>query len=168
MLFTGKSFSTHEVVQLMHAGAHSVVQKPIDVERLTHFLEDIASKSLAMQAQEQEFLQLSDQFSTLTGREKDVLDCVLLGTSNKETAQQLKVSVRTVESRRAKVYRKLSAANVAELVRRVDRLMQLRQHFEEQQNKSRTDVRIDDCALRHDSRPRQSPHWSESLRRIGI
>ncbi len=68
---------------------------------------------------------LHTRFSKLTTREKDVLNYILIGTSNKDTAKLLSVSVRTIESRRAKVYRKLDANNVAELVRKIDRLESL-------------------------------------------
>jgi hypothetical protein len=54
---------------------------------------------------------------------------VLDGVSNKQIAKQLEVSVRTVESRRAKIYRKCDVTNVTELVRCVDRAHQLRSRY---------------------------------------
>ena len=54
---------------------------------------------------------------------------VLDGVSNKLIAKQLQVSVRTVESRRAKIYRKCEVSNVTELVRCVDRAQQLRGRY---------------------------------------
>ncbi len=54
---------------------------------------------------------------------------VLKGVPNRQAAEMLQVSVRTVESRRAKVYKKLAANNVAELVRKADRLEVLRREL---------------------------------------
>jgi hypothetical protein len=42
----------------------------------------------------------------------------------------LSVSVRTIEARRAKVYEKLECKNLAELVRKIERLEQLKQMFD--------------------------------------
>ncbi len=55
----------------------------------------------------------------LTRREDEVLAHIALGASNKETAQKLRISPRTVEVHRARIMDKLNARNTAELVRRV-------------------------------------------------
>ncbi len=54
---------------------------------------------------------------TLTRREREVLDMVLKGRMNKEIANDLFISIRTVESHRAKIMEKLRVRNVAELMR---------------------------------------------------
>ncbi|MBX7056921.1 MAG: response regulator transcription factor [Leptospirales bacterium] len=54
---------------------------------------------------------------TLTRREREILDMVLRGKMNKEIANDLFISVRTVESHRAKIMEKLRVRNVAELMR---------------------------------------------------
>lgn len=53
---------------------------------------------------------------TLTPREKDVLRLVIRGYTNRETAQELNISIRTVESHRANMYDKLHVTNRRELV----------------------------------------------------
>lgn len=53
----------------------------------------------------------------LSGREREVLRLLALGHTNQEIAQQLYVSVRTVESHRAHIMTKLRAASRAEMVR---------------------------------------------------
>lgn len=54
---------------------------------------------------------------TLTRREREVLDMVLKGRMNKEIANDLFISIRMVESHRAKIMEKLRVRNVAELMR---------------------------------------------------
>jgi FixJ family two-component response regulator len=55
----------------------------------------------------------------LTARERDVMDLMVLGHSNKVIAQQLDISFRTVEVHRTRVLAKMQVKNVAELVRLV-------------------------------------------------
>jgi DNA-binding CsgD family transcriptional regulator len=53
----------------------------------------------------------------LTPRERDVLDRVVAGASNKEAGRTLGISPRTVEVHRARIMDKLGAKNTADLVR---------------------------------------------------
>jgi DNA-binding NarL/FixJ family response regulator len=53
----------------------------------------------------------------LTARELAVLRLLALGSSNKEIAAKLDVSIRTAESHRASIMHKLKAASLADLVR---------------------------------------------------
>jgi two-component system response regulator NreC len=53
----------------------------------------------------------------LSDRERDVLRLIALGHTNAEVAEQLYISIRTVESHRAHIQQKLSLSSRAELVR---------------------------------------------------
>ena len=53
----------------------------------------------------------------LTERERDIVHLVALGHTNKESADELHLSIRTVESHRANILRKLDVNNRAGLVR---------------------------------------------------
>ncbi len=53
----------------------------------------------------------------LSERERDVLRLIALGHTNAEVAEQLYISIRTVESHRAHIQQKLSLSSRAELVR---------------------------------------------------
>lgn len=57
-------------------------------------------------------------FSSLTGREREVLELIVEGLSNKEAAAVLDVSTRTIEVHRARIMAKTNARNTAELVRK--------------------------------------------------
>jgi FixJ family two-component response regulator len=56
-------------------------------------------------------------YHSLTVRERDVLQLLVAGNSNKEVAWQLELSPKTVESHRANIMRKLDVGSFAELVR---------------------------------------------------
>jgi len=60
---------------------------------------------------------IADTLSLLTRRERDVMQCVLDGQTNKQIALQLKISPRTVEVYRASVMRKMRAPNLIGLIR---------------------------------------------------
>jgi two-component system, LuxR family, response regulator FixJ len=53
----------------------------------------------------------------LTAREREVLEQIARGASNKETGHDLGISPRTVEVHRARIMDKLAAKNVADLIR---------------------------------------------------
>ena len=53
----------------------------------------------------------------LTPRERDVVRLVALGHTNREIADQLVLSVRTIETHRARIQARLQVSNRAELVR---------------------------------------------------
>ncbi len=53
----------------------------------------------------------------LTTRERQVLDLIVAGASNKAAGRRLRISPRTVEVHRARVMAKLGAKNAADLVR---------------------------------------------------
>ena len=61
--------------------------------------------------------QLTPQYEPLTLREREVLKLIAEGTSNKEIADLLFISVRTVEHHRANIMRKLNIRNAVNLVK---------------------------------------------------
>lgn len=63
-----------------------------------------------------------DRFGKLTPRERDVFEKLVAGASNKEAGRQLGISPRTIEIHRARIFDKLGAKNVTELVRMAVRL----------------------------------------------
>ncbi len=130
VIVSGRQLRVGTVVELMQRGVASVLEKPLSSHELLESVPPLIEAARQLHAEQEEFQSLSERLASLTGREARVLDFVLQGVSNKLAAEQLKVSVRTVESRRAKVYRKLETGNLAELVRRIDRWEQLKTRFE--------------------------------------
>jgi DNA-binding NarL/FixJ family response regulator len=54
----------------------------------------------------------------LTAREFEVRDLLSLGLQNKEIAERLGIGIRTVESHRAEIFRKMGVRNAVELLRK--------------------------------------------------
>lgn len=104
-------------VQLMKAGVVDFVEKPFDPQRM---LDAVSSCLASLTSLEAERIAREDaraRLDTLTPRERQVFDALIDGCSNKEIAQRLEISPRTVEIFRAKVMTKMQAANLSTLVR---------------------------------------------------
>jgi two-component system response regulator DctR len=104
-------------VRTMKAGAVDFVQKPYREQQLL----DSINAALARDARirgvpgaEQGF---AARLSTLTRREREVMDLVVAGQSSKAIARSLDISYRTVELHRSHIFEKLAVQSVAELVR---------------------------------------------------
>ena len=78
----------------------------------------IAAESLkSPEVLEQEIDQQRSRIDALSVREREVLDWLAMGSSNKAIARELEISPRTVEIHRANMMTKLGANHAAEAVR---------------------------------------------------
>ena len=105
-------------VQAMRSGAVDFIQKPYREQALL----DSINAALAMDAAARRSSVATDdieqRLSSLTGREREVLDKILSGLTSKETARELGVSPRTVEAHRKNLLHKLGIATVKALILR--------------------------------------------------
>lgn len=129
LVATGESLSVGVVADIMRDGVDYAFEKPLRLDALTDQFDEMVQQARKLAEKQREFQSLQSLFSELTHRERDVLEFVMEGTSNKDTAEHLKVSVRTIEARRAKVYTKTKSSSVVDLVRKVDRLARLSRVF---------------------------------------
>jgi len=105
-------------VRAMKAGATDVVTKPIDTERLVRAVLDALRQDVHLGAVEggKRLVEIRG-FAQLTPREREVLQLITNGQSNKEAGRELGISPRTIEVHRARVMEKLGAKNTADLMR---------------------------------------------------
>ncbi|UOB57983.1 response regulator [Burkholderia pyrrocinia] len=101
-------------------GACDFLRKPVDDDELIDVVQqamrrhaDRCDGDAAAQARAARAMRLA----TLSARERDVLDGIVRGSSNKEIARDLGLSPRTVETYRANLFDKLRVASLVELVR---------------------------------------------------
>ena len=105
-------------VQAMKLGAADVVTKPIDTERLVRSVRDALRKDVHVGAMQSGGRPVEVRgFAQLTPREREVLQLITNGQSNKEAGKELGISPRTIEVHRARVMEKLGARNTADLMR---------------------------------------------------
>ena len=65
---------------------------------------------------------------SFTNREKEILNLIWAGFKNKEIGQRLKISVKTVESHRANMMKKMRVSNAAQLLKTAIQSTMLRIH----------------------------------------
>ncbi|MGI2173436.1 response regulator transcription factor [Shewanella ulleungensis] len=100
-------------VNAFRQGACDFFQKPVKGKELVQAIE----KALLVSGHEYETIQLQQRYSTLTERENQVLQLLIAGKTNKQMADTLYVSLRTIEVHRAKIIKKLEVHNAAELAK---------------------------------------------------
>lgn len=106
-------------VLAMKAGASDVFPKPIDSERLVRAVRDALRHDIQIGAVSYDGRRNIEVrgFDQLTPREREVLELITNGQSNKEAGRKLGISPRTIEVHRARVMEKLGARNTADLMR---------------------------------------------------
>jgi two-component system response regulator FixJ len=106
-------------VTAMKEGAFDFVEKPYDAERLIAGIAKALAAGEELRSREGQRAELLQRLSELSPRQKEVMQLVAEGLSNKQIAHRLGISPRTVENYRAWVMERMGAANIAELVRKV-------------------------------------------------
>lgn len=119
VIFVVRQPDTAMTVRAMRQGAITVLDKPVDEILLQRAIVTAVEKSNASRRVDRPHVDLSYRVPELTTKEQDVLNLILQGAPNKAIANQLGVSLRTIEVRRQNIFRKTKTRSVAELVRRV-------------------------------------------------
>ena len=104
-------------VEAMQHGAFDFLQKPFRDQDLLDRIQKAVARDAKLRESLSEHAKIRTRLDTLTEREREVLDLMILGKQNKSVAQDLGVSPRTIEIHRARVMEKMEAHSVAELVR---------------------------------------------------
>jgi two-component system, LuxR family, response regulator FixJ len=104
-------------VEAMKAGVVDFFEKPFDDEQLLEAVRRAMAESGQGEARESERLEMAARLTSLSGREREVLDGLLAGKANKVIAYDLDISPRTVEIYRANLMTKMRAKSLSELVR---------------------------------------------------
>lgn len=103
-------------VRSMKNGAFDFLQKPFNDQTLldTIFLAIKHHQSIVENARQRS--QACQNLATLTRREEQILKMLRAGNSSRKIAEDLHISVRTVEGHRAKIMDKMNSSSVAELL----------------------------------------------------
>ncbi|WP_439574129.1 response regulator transcription factor [Phreatobacter sp.] len=106
-------------VAAIKAGAIDLIAKPFDSDKVVlQVRQAVASHGRQRAASSDPVAALGPEgASLLTPRERDVLQELVRGASNKEAGRSLGISPRTIEVHRARIMEKLGARNAADLVR---------------------------------------------------
>jgi two-component system response regulator FixJ len=104
-------------VEAMKLGALDFLEKPFDDERLVRMIETAVSQHESGAKDEAFSADMVARVASLTQRERQVMQGLVAGQSNKVIAREYDISPRTVEVYRANVMTKMQANSLSELVR---------------------------------------------------
>ena len=106
-------------VRAMKQGAHDFIEKPFSDQVLLDAVMKAIDQDLSRRQDQSVVREYQDRFSGLTEREREVMTGVVAGKPNKIIADDLDLSIKTVEFHRSNVMTKLQGESVAELVQMV-------------------------------------------------
>ena len=104
-------------VNALKKGAVDFIEKPFDLEFLKHLIEKLldATREKRNQVNRRNFN--ATLLARLTPREQQVLERIVVGRLNKQIADDLNISIKTVESHRASIMIKTNSGTIADLMR---------------------------------------------------
>lgn len=117
VIFLSGHGDVESTVRAMHQGAAEFLTKPVSDDVLLEKVNAAIEQSKAQCSKYIRQSTLRARLDLLSPRERQVLDGVFNGNSNKEIARQLRISHKTVELHRGNMMAKMHADSLAELVR---------------------------------------------------
>ncbi len=106
-------------VSAIKGGAVDFIQKPFSYREVVAIIQRAFERDAGIREQRARRSQVAERLATLTEREREVMQRVIDGKLNKVIADELGISVKTVEFHRAKVMEKMGADSVAGLVQQM-------------------------------------------------
>ena len=117
VIVTAENPGVEEVVGAMRGGALDVLGLPLDLKRFASVLAAVAVEGERYTFARRRLADARRRIGKLTPREREVLDRLTIGRSNKAIAREMEISPRTVEVHRASMMNKLGASHPADVVR---------------------------------------------------
>jgi two-component system response regulator FixJ len=115
VVMTGEG-DVRTAVEAMKAGAVDFVEKPFANDRLLTAIEAALAR-IGTLNRDRDSAAAAEELATLSPREREVLDGLVAGRSNKAIAAELGISVRTVEVHRARMLERLNTRRLADAIR---------------------------------------------------
>jgi FixJ family two-component response regulator len=103
-------------VNAIKGGAVDFIEKPFSYREALSIVQGAFRRDAEVRGKRLRRLVVSGRLAALTERERDVLRCIIEGKPNKIIAEELEISVKTVEFHRSKLMEKMGADSVARLV----------------------------------------------------
>ena len=116
VIFLSGRADVSRAVRAVREGAIDFIEKPFDYRRVVALVDECLRRDA--EARERQELRRTNaaRIAQLTEREREVMALVVAGRMNREIAEKLDISIKTVEAHRARIMEKLEVSSVAELV----------------------------------------------------
>jgi RNA polymerase sigma factor (sigma-70 family) len=109
-------------VKAMKKGAVDFLPKPFEDKEILSAIEQAIHKSRQQHEQEKEISHIKSLLSAISRREYEVMRWVIAGLLNKQIAQKMGITEKTVKVHRGRVMEKMQVGSVAELVRLLEKV----------------------------------------------
>lgn len=109
-------------VRAIKAGAEDVLTKPVSEQALMEGIENALARLRGDRSKREWRRSAHALLESLTPREREVFECVVRGKSNKQAGRELGITERTIKAHRQRIFEKLHARTVADLVSFAERL----------------------------------------------
>lgn len=104
-------------ISAMKRGAMDILLKPVADDLVLSAIHAALARHDSMRAEACRRAEITRRMSRLSVREREVMECVISGRLNKQTADDLGITEKTVKAHRARVMEKLETRSVASIVR---------------------------------------------------
>jgi FixJ family two-component response regulator len=125
IIFVTGAHDISTTVRAMKAGAAEFLTKPCDNDVLLSAIRHAVDRSSSILREEAEMGELRNRYASLTPREREVMDLVVIGELNKQVGGELGISEITVKAHRGNMMRKMKAGSLVDLVNMAARLRPL-------------------------------------------
>ena len=119
MVFVTAHANTRRTVQAMQSGAVTVLDKASAKKEIKDAIQLALTRDKTLRRTYARRSIVRKRLALLTDKERQVLDLMLQGKTNQWIARRLRVSLRTIESRRHQVFKKMKTDSIAQLVKSV-------------------------------------------------
>jgi two-component system response regulator TtrR len=117
ILFISGTAEIPQAVEAVKRGAVDFVVKPFDYRRLVELVGECLKRAVEDWSRHRGAAAASGPLAALTQREREVMERVVAGKPNRVIADELALSIKTIEWHRARIMDKLQVRSLAELIR---------------------------------------------------
>src|SRR5687768_7244839 len=121
VIFISSHASVPASVEVMKAGAFDLLVAPFNDHDLLKVIHKAVLQERHSQKERHELAEIRARLDTLTRRESEVLQCLLRGLLNKQTAAELGTCEKTIKVHRGRIMKKMQVQSIAQLVQVVMR-----------------------------------------------
>lgn len=116
VIFISGNAGIADAAKAFKGGAVDFFEKPFNPNQLIECIFNAINKDIENRKKRLQNKTIQELFSSLSPREKEVLQLIINNCSSKEAAKKLDISHRTVEAHRARIMEKMQATSAIELV----------------------------------------------------
>lgn len=119
VIFLSGRADVTRAVEAVKGGAIDFIEKPFDYKRIVSLVRECIERDARLRAERSRRVSIAERIGALTQREREVMERVVAGQMNRVIAEELEISIKTVEAHRSHIMEKLGVSSLAELVQAV-------------------------------------------------